>query len=100
MPEFTGNVHSLNLTLPFPPPTAGATVFALGRLFGDPAAGADGLDVWVDDAERCLREAAEQVARARRRLVQVGPEDHGLSVGTARYPGQGECSDGRYRCDR
>jgi phosphatidylserine/phosphatidylglycerophosphate/cardiolipin synthase-like enzyme len=49
LPEFTGNVHSLNLTLPFPPPAAGATVFALGRLFGDPAAGADGLDVWVDD---------------------------------------------------
>lgn len=50
MAEFTGNVHSLNLTLPFPPPAAGATVFALGRLFGDPATGADGLDVWVDDS--------------------------------------------------
>lgn len=49
MPEFTGNVHSLNLTLPFPPPAAGAAVFALGRLFGDPATGTDGLDVWVDD---------------------------------------------------
>jgi phosphatidylserine/phosphatidylglycerophosphate/cardiolipin synthase-like enzyme len=50
MPEFTGNVHSLNLTLPFPAPAAGATVFAIGRVFGDPATGTDGLDVWVDDS--------------------------------------------------
>lgn len=49
MPEFTGNVHNLNLTLPFPTPAAGAAVFALGRSFGDPGTGADGLDVWVDD---------------------------------------------------
>jgi phosphatidylserine/phosphatidylglycerophosphate/cardiolipin synthase-like enzyme len=46
VPEFTGNVHSLNLTLPFP--AAGATGFAIGRVFGDPATGTDGLDVWVD----------------------------------------------------
>src|SRR5215217_3822512 len=50
MPEFSGNVHSLELTLPFPTPAAGAgTVFAVGRTFGDPAAGADGLDLWVSD---------------------------------------------------
>ena len=48
--ETTGNVHSLELTLPFPTPAAGAgTVFAIGRTFGDPAGGVDGLDVWVSD---------------------------------------------------
>ena len=49
MAEFTGNVHSLELALPFPAPAADAgTVFALGRTFGD--AGSDALDVWVNDA--------------------------------------------------
>jgi phosphatidylserine/phosphatidylglycerophosphate/cardiolipin synthase-like enzyme len=50
MPEFTGNVHGVQLTLPFPTPAEGAgTVFVLGRTFGDPDGGTDGLDVWVDD---------------------------------------------------
>jgi hypothetical protein len=49
VPEFTGNVHNLQLTLPVPAPAAGAgTVFALGRVFGDPPAGTDGLDVWME----------------------------------------------------
>lgn len=49
MPEFTGNVHNLELALPFPAPAAGGDpVFAVGRTFG--AADSDGLDVWVDDS--------------------------------------------------
>src|SRR4029077_16441303 len=48
MPEFTGNVHNLELALPFPAPTTGGNaVFVVGRTFG--ASGNDGLDVWVDD---------------------------------------------------
>lgn len=48
MAEFTGNIHSLELALPFPAPASNAvTVFAVGRTFGD--AGSDGLDVWVSD---------------------------------------------------
>ena len=48
MPEFTGNVHNLELALPFPAPTTGGNaVFVVGRTFG--AAGSDVLDVWVDD---------------------------------------------------
>ena len=49
MPEFTGNVHNLELALPFPAPASGGNaVFAIGRTFG--ADGSDGLDVWVDDS--------------------------------------------------
>ena len=48
MPEFTGNVHNLELALPFPAPaTGGNAVFVVGRTFGAP--GSDVLDVWVDD---------------------------------------------------
>ena len=48
MPEFTGNVHNLELALPFPNPAAGGNpVLAVGRTFGDE--GSDGLDVWIDD---------------------------------------------------
>jgi phosphatidylserine/phosphatidylglycerophosphate/cardiolipin synthase-like enzyme len=48
MPEFTGNVHDLELALPFPAPVSGgAAVFVVGRTFGD--AGSDALDVWIDD---------------------------------------------------
>lgn len=48
MPEFTGNVHNLELALPFPAPQAGGDPdFAVGRTFGDE--GSDGLDVWIDD---------------------------------------------------
>jgi phosphatidylserine/phosphatidylglycerophosphate/cardiolipin synthase-like enzyme len=48
VPEFTGNVHNLELALPFPAPASGGNaVFAIGRTFG--AEGFDGLDVWVDD---------------------------------------------------
>ena len=47
MPEFTGNVHNLELALPFPAPaTGGNAVFVVGRTFGAP--GSDVLDVWVD----------------------------------------------------
>jgi phosphatidylserine/phosphatidylglycerophosphate/cardiolipin synthase-like enzyme len=47
MAEFTGNVHSLELTLPNPAPAADAgTVFAVGRTFGE----ADGCDLWIDGA--------------------------------------------------
>jgi len=35
----------------------------------------DELDVRVDDGKLALRQAAEQVARARRRLVEEGAED-------------------------
>jgi len=50
VPEFTGNVHSLELALPFPaPPTGGDPVYALGRTFAD--AGSDALDVWVNDTD-------------------------------------------------
>jgi phosphatidylserine/phosphatidylglycerophosphate/cardiolipin synthase-like enzyme len=48
VPEFTGNVHSLELALPFPvPATGGNPVFVVGRTFG----ATDGhlLDVWIDD---------------------------------------------------
>lgn len=49
MAEFTGNVHNLELALPFPAPQAGGDpVYAIGRTFGD-STGSDGLDVWVDD---------------------------------------------------
>lgn len=49
MPEFTGNVHNLELALPFPPggtPLAGAP-YVVGRTFGD--GGSDVLDVWIHD---------------------------------------------------
>jgi phosphatidylserine/phosphatidylglycerophosphate/cardiolipin synthase-like enzyme len=47
--EFTGNIHNLELALPFPAPvTGGAPIFALGRTFG--TAGSDALDVWIDDS--------------------------------------------------
>ena len=47
MPEFTGNVHNLELALPFPAPAAaGNPVFVVGRTFGG---GSDCLDVWIDD---------------------------------------------------
>jgi hypothetical protein len=50
VPEFTGNVHSLELALPFPaPPAGGDPVYALGRTFAD--AGSDALDVWVNDTD-------------------------------------------------
>jgi len=45
--EFTGNVHNLELALPFPAPaTGGNPVFVIGRTFGG---GSDVLDVWIDD---------------------------------------------------
>jgi phosphatidylserine/phosphatidylglycerophosphate/cardiolipin synthase-like enzyme len=48
VPEFTGNVHSLELALPFPAPdTGGGPYFVAGRTFG--TGGSDVLDVWVDD---------------------------------------------------
>jgi phosphatidylserine/phosphatidylglycerophosphate/cardiolipin synthase-like enzyme len=48
VPEFTGNVHNLELALPFPAPVSGGNpAFVVGRTFG--AAGSDALDVWVDD---------------------------------------------------
>ena len=60
----------------------------------------DELDVRIDDGQRSLREAAEQVARARGRLVQERAEDHRSQGRAARYHGQDECPDGRYRLDR
>lgn len=49
MPEFTGNVHNLELALPFPAPdTGGSPVFVAGRTFG--TGGSDVLDVWIDDS--------------------------------------------------
>jgi len=49
VPEFTGNVHNLELALPFPAPSSGGNpVFVAGRVFG--ASGFHGLDVWVDDS--------------------------------------------------
>lgn len=49
MPEFTGNVHNLELALPFPAPASGGNpVFVTGRSFG--AGGSDALDIWVDDS--------------------------------------------------
>jgi phosphatidylserine/phosphatidylglycerophosphate/cardiolipin synthase-like enzyme len=49
VPEFTGNVHNLELALPLPAPEAGGDpVFVLGRTFGDD--GSDALDVWVSDS--------------------------------------------------
>ncbi len=49
MPEFTGNIHNLELALPFPAPvTGGAPIFVLGRTFGTD--GSDVLDVWIDDS--------------------------------------------------
>jgi phosphatidylserine/phosphatidylglycerophosphate/cardiolipin synthase-like enzyme len=50
MAEFTGNVHSLQLTLPFPTPQVGSPAFAIGRTFGDIDSMSDGLDVWIDEA--------------------------------------------------
>ena len=51
MPEFTGNVHNLELALPFPAPDTGTgPYFAIGRTFG--ANGSDALDVWIDDANQ------------------------------------------------
>lgn len=50
MAEFTGNIHNLELALPFPPggtPLSGLP-YAVGRTFGD-AAGNDLLDVWIHD---------------------------------------------------
>ncbi|MEO7360663.1 MAG: phospholipase D-like domain-containing protein [Gemmatimonadaceae bacterium] len=47
MPEFTGNVHNLELALPFPAPASGGNpVFVIGRTFGTDG---QALDVWVDD---------------------------------------------------
>jgi phosphatidylserine/phosphatidylglycerophosphate/cardiolipin synthase-like enzyme len=47
MPEFTGNVHNLELALPFPAPASGGNpVFVIGRTFGG---GNDALDAWIDD---------------------------------------------------
>ncbi|MCD2441547.1 hypothetical protein LQ757_04565 [Agromyces sp. SYSU K20354] len=49
MPEFTGNIHSLELALPFPAPAGGSgPFFALGRTFGE--AGHELLDIWIDDS--------------------------------------------------
>jgi phosphatidylserine/phosphatidylglycerophosphate/cardiolipin synthase-like enzyme len=49
VPEFTGNVHNLELALPFPAPSSGGNpVFVTGRVFG--ARSFHGLDVWVDDS--------------------------------------------------
>jgi phosphatidylserine/phosphatidylglycerophosphate/cardiolipin synthase-like enzyme len=51
VPEFTGNVHNLELALPFPTPDTGTgPYFAVGRTFG--ADGSDALDVWIDDANQ------------------------------------------------
>lgn len=47
MTEFTGNLHSLELALPFPAPDVNAPVFVTGRTFG--IDGSDVLDVWIDD---------------------------------------------------
>jgi phosphatidylserine/phosphatidylglycerophosphate/cardiolipin synthase-like enzyme len=50
VPEFTGNVHNLELALPFPPggePQGGAVPYVVGRTFGD--GGSDVLDVWIHD---------------------------------------------------
>jgi phosphatidylserine/phosphatidylglycerophosphate/cardiolipin synthase-like enzyme len=50
VPEFTGNVHNLELALPFPAPDTGTgPYFALDRTFG--ANGSDALDVWIDDSK-------------------------------------------------
>lgn len=50
MAEFSGNIHDLELALPFPAPVSGGgPSFVLGRTFG--AGGSDLLDVWVDDSE-------------------------------------------------
>lgn len=49
MPEFTGNLHNLELALPFPAPvTGGGPIFVVGRTFGTD--GHDVLDVWIDDS--------------------------------------------------
>lgn len=51
MAEFSGNIHDLELALPFPAPvTGGAAHFVAGRTFGTDAS--DALDVWVDDLEK------------------------------------------------
>jgi phosphatidylserine/phosphatidylglycerophosphate/cardiolipin synthase-like enzyme len=51
VPEFTGNVHNLELALPFPAPDTGpGPWFAIGRTFG--AVDSDALDVWIDDANQ------------------------------------------------
>ncbi len=48
MPEFSGNIHDLELALPFPAPAiGGGPVFVAGRTFGTD--GRDCLDVWIDD---------------------------------------------------
>ena len=50
MAEFSGNVHDLELALPFPAPVVGGgPYFVTGRTFG--VDGSDLLDVWVDDSE-------------------------------------------------
>jgi phosphatidylserine/phosphatidylglycerophosphate/cardiolipin synthase-like enzyme len=50
VPEFTGNVHNLELALPFPAPaTGGGPYFVVGRTFG--ADDSDALDVWINDTE-------------------------------------------------
>jgi phosphatidylserine/phosphatidylglycerophosphate/cardiolipin synthase-like enzyme len=51
MPEFTGNIHNLELALPFPgggtpPGVGGGPLFVIGRTFGDD--GSDALDVWIN----------------------------------------------------
>jgi phosphatidylserine/phosphatidylglycerophosphate/cardiolipin synthase-like enzyme len=49
--EFTGNIHNLELALPFPAQGPGtAPFFVLGRTFG--TGGSDVLDVWIDDSAK------------------------------------------------
>jgi phosphatidylserine/phosphatidylglycerophosphate/cardiolipin synthase-like enzyme len=51
MAEFTGNVHNLELALPFPaPPAGGDPDYSIGRTFGD-ATSSDGMDVWVNGTD-------------------------------------------------
>src|SRR5687767_6935508 len=51
MLEFTGNVHNLELALPFPAPGSGpGPFFVAGRTFG--TGGSDVLDVWIDDSAK------------------------------------------------
>ena len=46
------------------------------RSLGGLQVGLDELDVRVDDRERRVREAAEEVARAGGLVVEEGPQDH------------------------
>ena len=51
MAEFSGNIHDLELALPFPAPVVGGgPYFVVGRTFG--AGTSDLVDVWVDDSEQ------------------------------------------------